>query len=355
MANIADYLNWRGDLSFLTDGFNEVDALIFACLSYLMLPPYIRFEAEYSFKEFADAFFDQPDIDERCIYKNDYLLLENALKTERFSACRMFGYRDVLMEDRHAQFSAESWRLPDGTLVLAFRGTDRTITGWREDFNMSFQTVVPAQQMALQYAREILQAHPGNAVFTGHSKGGNLAVFAAMGLEDSLQERITAVYNMDGPGFEAQLLDTPGYGAVLPKIRTIIPQSSVVGLLLDRVEEPIIIHSDALGIMQHDLHSWQVMGTHFVRRESLTADSVFLRDAVHRWLEAMDDSEKSQFVTELFGAVEAGQAKNTADLIKPKSVYKFLRTLSSDEDSRRVIAAELQNLVRAALHDKNGD
>lgn len=355
MATIADYLNWRGDLSFAADGLNEVDALIFACLSYLQLPAHIRFDGEYSLRELADAFFDQPNIEERCIYKNDYLCLEDALKTVRFNGCRMFGYRDVLDEKHHAQFSAQSWHLPDGTLVLAFRGTDNTITGWREDFNMSFQTVVPAQQMALQYAREILKANHGNAVFTGHSKGGNLAVFAAMGLEESLQERITAVYNMDGPGFEAPVLDWPGYRAILPAIHTIIPQSSVVGLLLDRVEEPIIVHSDARGIMQHDLHSWQVMGNRFERRSSLTADSVFLRDAIRRWLDSTDDTERSRFVTELFGVVEAGQAKKTGDLVKPASVYKFLRTLSADEDSRRVISAELQNLVHAALREKSSD
>lgn len=355
MATIADYLNWRGDLSFAADRLNEVDALIFACLSYLQLPSYIRFDAEYSLQELADAFFDQPNIDERCIYKNDYLLLEAALKTVRFSRCRMFGYRDVLDEAQHAQFSAQSWHLPDGTLVLAFRGTDNTITGWHEDFDMSFRSVVPAQQMALQYAREILESHSGNAVFAGHSKGGNLAVFAAMGLEDSLQERITAVYNMDGPGFEAPVLEHAGYREILPRIHALIPQSSVVGLLLDKLEEPIIIHSDALGIMQHDLHSWQVIGNHLERRDALTADSVFLRDAVRRWLSGMNDTERSRFVTELFGIAEAGQAKKTADLIKPTSVYKFLRALSSDDDSRRVISSELQNLIHAALHEKTAD
>lgn len=343
MANVSDYLTWRGDLPFETDGLNAVDALIFANFSYLQLPMPVR--SEMTIREFSQSFFDQDNLEQRCIFADDYRLLEQALETRRFSSCRMVCYRDVLINEEDTQFAAETWILSDGTLVLAFRGTDNTITGWKEDFNMSYLKVVPSQRMALEYTREVLGSYGGPAILTGHSKGGNLAMFAAANVGQKYRSRIQAVYNMDGPGFLPEVVETEGYQAILPKLHTFIPQSSLIGMLLEHREETTIIHSTQLGLMQHNLHSWQVCGNRFETRDVLTAESIFLTNTVRAWVNSMDDTRRSRVVEEIFGLIEAGGAKNTADLLKPATIYKYLKSLSADENARRAVAEDLHNLL----------
>lgn len=355
MADVFDYLRWRGDLSFENDPVNPVDALIFAALSYLQLPKEMEGGAErsYTIQEMAAGFFDQEDIDSRCISRNDYRLLEQAAATERFGACMLTFYRDILNEEEDTQFAAESWLLPGGTVVLAFRGTDNTITGWKEDFNMSYRSVVPSQKMAMEYAREVLHSFAGKAVFTGHSKGGNLAKFAAANIGVKLRKRIAAVYNMDGPGFPEGQLKRSGYQAMLPVMHSYVPQSSVIGMLMEHREDTTIVHSTQLGIMQHDLYSWQLLGRDFERRQELTHDAVFFNDTIRAWADSMDETQRSRVVEVVFGLIKAGGVKNTSELLKPATVYKYLKMLSSDDDTRRAVAEDLQNLLHYAAHHEN--
>lgn len=353
MPNISDYLDWRGDLPFTADGLNEVDALFFACLSYLHLPAAMKEQAgTIPISGFAQMFFDQDNIDMLCVSRGDYQLLEKAVSTRRFGSCRMGFYRDILLEEDCTQFAAEVWTAPGMPAVIAFRGTDNTITGWKEDFRMSYCPEVPAQRMALEYAREAMERYPGNVVFTGHSKGGNLAIYAAAGLEESLQRRILAVYNMDGPGFHPEFLERPGYLRILPAVRTYLPQSSVVGQLLERREEPVILHSVNLGFLQHELHSWQVLGNHFELRDSLTQESLAFSDTVRAWVAATDEAQRGRVVEEIFDLIEAGEVKTTDAILKPAAVYKYLRTLHADDERRHAVSEDLHALVHFAAHHK---
>ena len=154
--------------------------------------------------------------------------------------------------------------LPDGSAYVAFRGTDDTIVGWKEDFNMAFTPEIPAQRYAADYLQQAAAALAFRPLLVGgHSKGGNLAVYAAVFCGEAIQKQIRAVYNNDGPGFYASLLELPEHRRIAGKITTLLPESSVVGMLLEHEEAYQVVRSTQIRLMQHDGFSWQVLGRRF--------------------------------------------------------------------------------------------
>ena len=231
MANILDYLDWRGDLQISERGFNEVDNLLLAELCYLdfggIVPP--GFDAPVPLQEAMRRYDVLREHESMGVLVPDQIpeLGRCMAASARFSGLLLCGYENKIDDETQTQFSALTLLLPDGTAYVAFRGTDDTIVGWKEDFNLAFLPVVPAQRMAVQY----LQA--AAAVFSerplrvgGHSKGGNLAVYSAVFCSEAVQNQLMQVYNNDGPGFRTSLLPLPEHKRVAGRIVTIIPESS---------------------------------------------------------------------------------------------------------------------------------
>ena len=256
-ATVSDYLRWRGDLTFAQDGFNEVDNLLLCIISYIKLEniPQLRSFDPQDAMPMGDVCRLLTEEDEQLgLSTLDYIpLMRQAAETPRFREVSLFAFESLHDEDRQMQFAAVSFLLPDGSVYAAYRGTDMTIVGWQEDFNMSFLSAVPAQVKAAEYAGAVARACPGRALrIGGHSKGGNLAAWAAVHLDETLQrQRLIAAYNNDGPGFSRDLVDTPGYQAVADRLFTYIPASSIVGVLLEHAEDYEVVDSTARSIMQH--------------------------------------------------------------------------------------------------------
>jgi len=228
MATMYDYLKWRGDLTFRQDPPNEVDALIFSTLSYIHYGGAVEASPEVPvlLRDAAEDFFSRKDPEQYVRVEKDLDLLHQAAMSTRFGQIRIVMYRDMLIPEQETQFAAMTFLLDDGSMFLAFRGTDNSLVGWKEDFNMTFQQTIPAQRLALQYTRDVALEYLRPMHLGGHSKGGNLAVFAAGRSSPMIQKRILKVYNHDGPGFTKYLMGDPGYIAMVPRIQTLIPQSS---------------------------------------------------------------------------------------------------------------------------------
>ena len=356
MADMLDYLAWRGDIEFTQMPVNPVDALIFSTLSY------IRFEdivpdnpmQSISLAEAAAGLFSLTAPQTRVRVKKDLELLEAAAKSKRFDNIRMTFYRSILIPEEDTQFAAVTIFLEDGSAYIAFRGTDSTLTGWKEDFNMTFQPSIPAQRLALEYVQQFAAAHPVPIWMGGHSKGGNLAVYAAAKCGEILQRRIVEVHNQDGPGFSEAMMDDPGYRNILPKLRSYVPQSSVIGMLLEHEEPYTIIKSSQIGLMQHDPYSWQVLGGNFLTVEELTADSRFLDRTFKSWLSKMSNEERSVFFETVFELLESTGAAHTGEIIRPKNVRAYLKTLQSNEEMRSILASELVSLALSARQSQGG-
>jgi len=350
VADLFDYIKWRGDLTFRQDPVNEVDALIFSGLAYVR---YGEGESLLSgdaviFADAAEAVCSMPDCEDRVLLKNDLTLLRAAAKTERFGKMKLCLYRDMFIPEQETQFAAVTFLLDDGSAFLSFRGTDHTLVGWKEDFNMTFQQTIPAQRLALQYTREAALEVSGPMYLGGHSKGGNLAVFAAARSSPVIQERIVHVFNNDGPGFTKYLMGDPGYLAMVPKIRTFIPQSSVIGMLLEHEEPYTVIRSKTVGLLQHDLYSWEVLGKTFIPVQEITDSSQFIDSTIKTWFAEMTNQERNQLVDVMFSLLGTGGVDNAIDIFHPRNIRNYLRTLSSDANMRRVLSTEFQSLIEAA-------
>ena len=350
MADMLDYLAWRGDIEFTQMPVNAVDALIFSTLSYIQFEDIVPDNPHQSISlaEAAAGLFSLAEPVKRTRVKKDLELLDAAAASKRFDNIRMTFYRSILIPEEDTQFSAVTIFLEDGSAYIAFRGTDNTLTGWKEDFNMSFQSSVPAQHLALRYVQEFAAAHPVPLWMGGHSKGGNLAVYAAAKCGELLQRRIVGVYNQDGPGFPEAMMTDPGYRNILPKLHSYVPQSSVIGMLLEHEEPYTIIRSSQVGIMQHDPYSWQVLGGDFLQVEELTADSRFLDRTFKNWLANMTNEERSEFFDTVFELLESTGAERTGEIIRPKNVRAYLKALKSNENMRNLLASELANLLSSA-------
>ena len=356
MGNIFDYLTWRGDLTFTQDPPNAVDALIFSTLTYVGYgetaerPP----ETAASLRRCAEEFFALENPESRVRSKKDMELLRCAAATARFGQCGLCLYRSVLLPEQETQFAAMTFLLDDGSMFLAYRGTDNSLVGWKEDFNMTFQQTIPAQRLAQEYIREAALAHTAPMRVAGHSKGGNLAVFAAARCSPMVRKRILTVYNNDGPGFTKYMIGDPGYNAIVPRIQTYIPQSSVIGMLLEHEEPFIVIRSKSVGIMQHDPYSWEVEGPHFLPVQEVTESSQFLDATIKNWFAGMTNRERNQLVEVLYGLLTTGEVENAADIFQPKNIRTYVKALSSDADMRHILSTEFQGLLEAAKKARAG-
>ena len=353
MGDLFDYLVWRGDIRFSQLPPNGVDALIFSALSYVDFDDIVPDQINLSIP-FCDAvkqIFELDNLDNRFRVKKDMELLRAAAQTERFGQVDLCYYQNVFVPEEETQFAAITYLLDDGSAFLTFRGTDKTLIGWKEDFNMSFQESVPAQRLAKHYVEAFAQASLRPLHIGGHSKGGNLAMYASSKVDTDIQERILDIYNQDGPGFRDKMLEDAGYLRMIPKMHTYVPQSSIFGMLMEHKEPCTIIKSRYVGIMQHDPYNWEVLGKDFIILEEMTPDSVFLDQTFDEWFNSMSEEECNSFVDSLFQLLMTPEINRPRDLLKPQNVFNYVKELHVDEERRKVIGNELMKLIEAAKHN----
>lgn len=353
MANMMDYLTWRGDLSFAASEFNEVDSLILSQLVYVDLDgivPGSGTRESISLSEASESYWKTHDREEILsrvsMTKSAPFVMKKMAKTRRFSKLRLWGYVNDINDEEQSQFSVMCVTFPDGTLYVAFRGTDNTITGWREDFNMGYLSETPGQLKAVEYLNR-MAADAEKVIVGGHSKGGNFAVYASVRCRPDIQEKIVRVYSNDGPGFQRSMVESPEYQRMLPKIETILPESSIVGMLLEHQESYRVVRSSHSGIQQHDAMSWEVLGNSFVYVEEVAAQSVLLDETMKAWLYQLDGEEREQIVDTVFGMLEAANIRTLEDFYRSKwkKVQELLRAKSRLPEARQKLLARALRLL----------
>ena len=350
MANILDYLTWRGDLLFSQVGFDDVDGLILSELAYINFDSLVceNTECMVPLRNLAKTLLALPTPAARCRIDKDLELLTAVAESDRFGRIGVTFYRNIFIPEEETQFAAVTFLLEDGTAFLAFRGTDSSLVGWKEDFNMSFQKNIPAQRLAQAYVQQYATMSREPLRLGGHSKGGNLAVYAGAMCGESIQSRILEIYNYDGPGFMEEMLAEPGYQAIVSKIKTIVPQFSVFGMLLERSEAHRAIYSDATGLLQHEPYSWQVLGKGFVPMEDVTENAYFLDRTLTTWLAGMSNQERSDFIEWIFGLFMQENASQAKDILRPQNLLAALRMIRTEHEKRRMTGVILQELLESA-------
>lgn len=285
-----------------------------------------------------------------------HAMMSAAAASPRFRDIRVRFHEDTFDVEQQQQFSAVTFQLEDDTAFIAFRGTDMSIVGWKEDLNMAYLSPVPSQQAAAEYLDAVGKRLPFTQKLRvgGHSKGGNLAVYAAMKCSPSVQRRIIDIYNHDGPGFRNSVLETPEYRAIESRVRKILPESSFVGMLLADTQSYRVVESTGFGVMQHDAFTWVVNNGDFAYAEKLTDGALYMHRTLSDWLDSMPDAQRRQLVETIFRLIETTKAQSVADLTEAwgKSAVTMLGTYRSLEpESRKILSHVVGALIKMSVRN----
>ena len=355
MANIHEYLIWRGDVPFTVSPFNEVDALVLSELVYTDFHGVLPGEGERITVEEARRLFWQKHTREEIMAQDSYtktapFLMDEMAGKGRFGGTVMADYYDVIDTNVDVQLAALTFYLPDGTAFVAFRGTDDTVVGWKEDFNLSYMPETEGQRRAAEYLNRHFSGQNMPIRVGGHSKGGNLAMYAAVCAEKAVRDRVIAVYNNDGPGFLKEFTETEAYREMLPRIICTVPEKAVIGTLLSSKAFQHVVKSTASGIYQHDGFSWIVLGNHFVEVDRRSDSSMALESTLHQWLAEQSEEKRRTFVNTLFGLLES-TGRTTFGEIKSDlpgslaSMWKMLETMKKEQ--REVVWNMIMQFIAA--------
>lgn len=344
MGTVLDYLKAYGDISFREKSMCEVDALALCQLSYLKFDGLVPGMRENASSVTLASLKNHPDYEK--IYADvrysevNHKLIEGMLSGCRFRNLKLNCYVNDVEKERETQFSAITYLLEDGTIFIAFRGTDESIVGWKEDFNMAFQAPVPGQENAVRYVNNIASRFKSSFYVGGHSKGGNFAVYSAMNCKPNLQERIRKVFSLDGPGFRPEVLEKCNTGILKSRLVKILPVSSLIGMLFGSDKEYRVVKSKNMGIGQHDPYSWLVEEDHLVYADDVYEGVRKRNEALNAWILSLSEEQVRVFVDTLFGVLAASESDNLIDMTGQwkRSMNGMLAALKGvDSETAKVI------------------
>lgn len=347
MGIIFDYLDQVAYDSIYDTPFNELDMLMLTEITYL---PFDQIVSEQMSPDCTCRLFEAaekvPQDLSMLVTKNRLKLLEKVASSTRFKNIKLMGYVNDIDPDVQKQFAAMIFKIKPDSYVLTFRGTDDSIIGWKEDFHMTYMDQVPAQKTAVNYLRKAMDALPGQFILTGHSKGGNLASYAASQIEPEYQERIQSIYSYDAPGLNHSVITSQGYQTISDKIKRYIPQGSIVGMMLETPKQAQIVKSTAIGgLAQHDTFSWQISDQTFVLLDNLNPDSLQVDKTLKNWVDSVSDEELKDFFDLFFGLILDAGISSINDLTKLENFKKILAVF---ENANALTDQEREMLTRLA-------
>ncbi|MDY6351546.1 MAG: Mbeg1-like protein [Lachnospiraceae bacterium] len=345
MANIMDYLDWRGDIPFEVDGYNEVDNLVFSTMAYIDFDGVVggmEDDKPLSIDQVNDRYWrlhSEKEIKDRKAFVSDApFILKKMAGSRRYRDMRLLHYINAVDENLTLQLSAITIIPGDGSVYVAYRGTDDSLIGWKEDFLFAYKDMTVGQRASVEYLDTTLNSLPGDLItyVGGHSKGGNFAVFAAAFCNQHIRDRIKSVYSNDGPGFVSEVIHTREYQGIKDKIVKYTPEFSFIGALMTEDADSIIVKSDENGAYQHDPFSWQVMRNHLVRSDDMTSSSKLLNDTLGRWVSNEPMEKRALFIDILFDLFKEAGVTKASELGKNRiktsvAMVNALRKLPADD------------------------
>lgn len=359
VGNIIEYVHSYGYFGFDVLPFGAVDALVLAQFVYLnieeVIPVFKQGEGMDPVTVTLQALKEHPQrerlfSDPRYEANNRALFFEMC-ESKRFGTMKCLYCVSRYAVEEETQFMALTCELEDGSRKIIYRGTDGTIIGWKEDFNMAFQYPIPGQKASLAYLEQVIQTFDGTFDLIGHSKGGNLAVYAAMHLDTSVQQRIGTIYNLDGPGFRTEVYQMGDFEAIAAKIQKIIPYSSIVGMLLENHGVYRVVASKNIGFLQHDPYSWLIDRIDFQYMEQMNQKQRMMDENLNAWVMALTKEEVEQFVNALYQIVAASEATDLISFTKnwSRSLSGMAGAIQNlDEETKNCIHRTMKGIIKAS-------
>lgn len=350
MKNIISYAKSAFE-TFEEKPLSYVDSLILSWLSYVNIPKEIskaytdegiRLQELFCAEHFDEMFAHIWD-EKSC--RKLFFRLVSSRRFRDIVVCNYVKTKDV---DVQKEFSAVTFRLTSDLSYISFRGTEPTLLGWKEDFNMAFQSPIPSQDEARKYVMNLQNLDGRKLILGGHSKGGNLAIYAAATVSEEIQSKIEQIYSHDGPGFTEEFLQSKGYTNVEERIVRMIPQTSIIGVLLENKEEFVVIKSNRTGILQHDVFSWIVKKDNFEILDEVTAGSKYAELTIKQWVSGMKPEEREMFVDEMYEILNVDEVIYFSDLKTNvfSNLYSILKASGkTSPETKEFLRQALKGLV----------
>jgi len=347
MSSILEYIEQYGACDFSEKEFNKVDGLILAQFSYLKIDEMVPKVGEDSpsvlLKDILQSeHYEELYLDERYA-KNNRAMFERMANSLRFGQIELNHFINLVNKKWEMQFAALVCYLPGGLPMVVFRGTDESVIGWKEDFNMAFLTPIPAQLRSIDYLSYVAERIKGDFNICGHSKGGNLAVYSAMKCSELIETRINTIYSYDGPGFTRDALSGVDFQRIKSKISKFVPKSSIVGMLLQSQEEYRVVESKKFGILQHDPFNWVINDDDFVYFENINELAIIQNKSINEWAENTNSEEMRQFINQLYDVVTEVGITDLNDFKGnyPEILLKFTHAIEGFDDKQKELMKEI--------------
>ncbi len=370
MGTMLSYLEEYGGYNFIEKPLCEIDGLILAHLSYYVydhIVPGIEEAKQAVTTEYIKEHMDEKNFlsvtwEEELNREVFYRILE----TRRFRSMKANYYVNAIDKEQDLQFCAITFLLGNGDIYLAFRGTDDALIGWKEDFCMAYRTPVEAQRRSAEYvelvAKQFSRRKNARFYLGGHSKGGNLAAYAAMCCNPKLKRKIGKVYDFDGPGFRPDFMETLDYASVKEKIVKFIPRESFVGMLMQDHNENAIkysmIESTKVGVLQHMPLSWCIENDAFVRAKDHTPERQELYERMNQWIYDLGREKTEVFLNNLFCVIDVTEAETLSDFRMPSpELMKKTRLVRNayhemDEETKGILWEMAIMIAELLAHDQ---
>ena len=355
MKNMLDYIKEFGHVSFEERAFSEIDALVLTELEYLPLEKVVPSDengenfvtvkeiAEYMQEHKQELFDENPMM----ITQERHEVSQVIADAPRFQSLKFFGVVSVWDKDTTKQFAAVTVEVEPSVRLVVFRGTDETLIGWKEDFLMTYSPLVAAQTDAKEYLAKQASLWDGDLMISGHSKGGNLAIYAAATQVEDVQLRIVDIFCFDSPGLYRSVLETKGYQNIVPLAMRYIPQDSLVGLMLESEVPYVIVKSNATGAMQHSAMTWEIEDGQFIKMEKLTKNSQLNDQTFKKWTESVSDEELELFWNVFFELLFSVGIDTVNDLYGQFMHYvqEFLKAAGDMDEEKRELLTRIALLL----------
>ena len=352
--NLYDYCKWRGDLSFKKDPFNEVDNMCFAEITYIKMKEFFEDRKSMTIRELSDAFFEKHSVEEiqadKTFFRMSPILLREMAKTERFASVVIHNYVSLLHEKTSEQFAAVTYDLSDGTSVIAFRGTDDTLVGWKEDMMLSYGDIA-SQYDAVDYLKNNFSLFKKYHII-GHSKGGYLALYASVHADKNVKNKIIDIYSDDGPGLRPGTYSKQDFDSIKDRYKLLVPENDGVGVIYEMAEHKKIVKVTAKNILAaHSVLTWNIEGTHVVECDDYRYESNLIRKVLDEFIHETTRQQRYIFVEELFNSLEEADLHNLSDFYNGGKavIYNTLKKLSRMDDESKEVASKMMKTIASNI------
>jgi hypothetical protein len=345
--NVISYIKRHGDIPFKKEPLNEIDKLIFALLSYIDYAGIFNGKNKKTIQDIATIYFSNHHKEKNIIaIKNSIRILKIIKDETRYKDLLLYNY--VYIGNNTQQFSAISIEINPSLVYVSFEGTDHLISGWEEDFKMGYKFPVKAQKRAIKYINKYFRFKDCNLIIGGHSKGGNLALVSSMYCKKQVRDKIMNVYSYDGPGLRTIEYNSKRYENIKNKYKLIVPNYSIVGLILKNSNNYTTIKSNSIGLMAHNTFTWQIIGNTFIKTKISTFSDI-LDKGIDEWIEMYNKKQKKKFVKEIFNVFKRTNITSLIDIMNNyKLLIKILREIKQvDNEVAKMLKEFIAILIRA--------